>query len=142
MVVLPSCEIVTVALAETPEVIGASIHVAPASSEYCSFVTATSSVADIVNFTGPRYHGLRMPVNAAGSSVALASTGAAVSGACADAGLADSNAAPLAATSATPLRTRIQRSLLFAREPDLEPSNGVNTNLWPFDLGPMAIKRL
>ena len=59
---LPSCVIVTVLDADAPAVVGASIHVVPLSSEYCSFVTATSSVAAKVTFTGPRYHGLRMPV--------------------------------------------------------------------------------
>ena len=87
--------------------VGASIHVAPLSSEYCSLVTATSSVAANVTFTGPRYHGLRRPVNAAGSSVATASVGAVVSAVCATAGAAGASTAATPASDRTPLENRL-----------------------------------
>ena len=81
--VLPCWEIATVPLTDGPTVIAASCHVAPLSVEYCSFVTAVSSVADSLTVTGPRYHGLRMPVGFAGSSVAAVIVGAVVSAVCA-----------------------------------------------------------
>jgi len=96
--VLPSWVIVASAVTEGPGVIARSIHVSPLSSEYSSFVTATSSVAEKLTFTGPRYHGLRMPVYVGGSSVAAPSCGAVVSVVCATAGFP---AAALMASAAT-----------------------------------------
>src|SRR3954471_1770201 len=105
-----------------------SIHVAPLSSEYCSFATATSSVAARLSLTGPRYHGLRMPVKLTGSSVAAASAGADVSGACATAGPADSNDAA-ATTAASPRLETTLNVLLLVNARTTRPGSVLFTNL-------------
>src|SRR3954454_10642645 len=118
--------IVAIPLTDGPAVIGTSIQVAPLSSEYWSLVTATSSVAASMSFTGPRYHGLRMPVKADGSSVAAARAGAVVSGACAPAGAAAANAAAAAANATARLETALIYFLL-ADAPAIQPGTRSTT---------------
>jgi hypothetical protein len=82
--VLPSWESRTLDATDGPAVIGASTHVAPPSNEYCSFETATSSVADRFSVCGAVMRQLLLPfggdANAAG-----AATGATLSAAMAGA---------------------------------------------------------
>src|SRR4051794_661116 len=121
---------VTVAVTDGPALTAASSQVAPLSSEYCSLVTATLSLAEMVTLIGPRYHGLRMPVNAAGSSVAAAKLGAVVSVACAAAGATGTDTVATAASASQPFEIRLIRSSWFV---PVDPLSGrlvrLNTNL-------------
>ncbi len=64
-------------------------------------MTATLSDAVTFSVTGPRYHGLRMPVGLAGSSAAAVIVGATVSVLCAPAGVAATPPAMTATNIAT-----------------------------------------
>ena len=70
---LPSCDSGTLAVAAGPGVTGTSTYVAPPSSEYWNFATATSSVADRFSVCGAVRRQLPLPVG--GAANAAATTG-------------------------------------------------------------------
>src|SRR4051794_4156267 len=116
MALLPSAVNDAVPVTDGPGVIAMSSQVAPASAEYCSLVTATSSVAVMFRTVGAACvnqpllpvdvdgaaGGLPLRCGAAvGVNVPALSTGAVVSGPCAEAVGTTANAALIAATVAS-----------------------------------------
>src|ERR1043165_6561179 len=128
MALLPSAVNDAVPLTDGPGVMVMSSQVAPASVEYCCFVTATSSVAVTLSTVGAAWvnqpllpvdvdgaaGGLPLRCGAAvGVNVPTFNTGAVVSGPCADADGTTASAAPTAAAVA---RMRCTLSPLLGKQ--------------------------